>query len=291
MRLHFTKMHGAGNDFVIFDARQARPADHCEALDPDAVPTGFFRAVADRREGVGCDQVLVLQDPGSDAAVARYRVFNADGGEVQHCGNGARCLARYVADTGTVATEFNLNSMGGVVSARVAPADAGNDDTRVAVSLGVPNFEPGALPLIADRRQPTYTAIADDTTWHFGAVSMGNPHAVLMVDDPASAPVAAVGSALNNNPMFPEGVNVGFARVDTPAALSLRVFERGVGETRACGTGAAAAAAVAIDAGLAENEVTVKQSGGQLVVSWPSPGALLWLAGPAVRVFEGFLDV
>ncbi|MEL7449532.1 MAG: diaminopimelate epimerase [Pseudomonadota bacterium] len=291
MRLHFTKMHGAGNDFVIFDARQARPADHCEALNPDAVSAGFFRAVADRREGIGCDQVLVLQDAGNDDAVARYRVFNADGGEVQQCGNGARCLARYVADTGTVANEFDLHSVGGVVSARVAAAGIDNDDTRVAVSLGVPDFEPKALPLLAEQREPQYAAEVNSDVWRFGAVSMGNPHAVLMVDDPATAPVTEVGSAFNNNPMFPEGVNVGFARVDASGALSLRVFERGVGETRACGTGAAAAAAVAIDAGLAETEVTVKQSGGQLVVSWPSPGALLWLAGPAVRVFEGFLDV
>ncbi len=288
MRLHFTKMHGAGNDFVIFDARQARPADHCEALDPDAVSLNFFRTVADRRQGIGCDQVLVLQDPGNDAAVARYRVFNADGGEVQQCGNGARCLARYLADTGTVAHEFDLQSAGGAISARIGEGD---DDASVAVSLGVPDFEPAALPLLADCRKAQYAATVGDTTWQFGAVSMGNPHAVLMVDDPAAAPVTAVGSALNKDPMFPEGVNVGFARVDAPTALSLRVFERGVGETRACGTGAAAAAAVAIDAGLAETEVTVKQSGGQLVVSWPSPGALLWLTGPAVRVFEGFLDV
>ncbi|MEM9057978.1 MAG: diaminopimelate epimerase, partial [Pseudomonadota bacterium] len=229
MRLHFTKMHGAGNDFVIVDARQARPADGGAALDAAAQPADFFRHIADRREGVGCDQVLVLEDARGDAAVASYRVYNADGGEVQQCGNGARCLARYLADSGIAAPRFAMQSAGGVVEARI-------DGERVAISLGVPRFEPSALPLRVEQRQPTYTVDIDGRELRFRAVSMGNPHAVIEVDDTEKAPVAEVGAALNDHPLFPEGVNAGFCHIDSRSRLLLRVYERGVGETRACGT-------------------------------------------------------
>jgi diaminopimelate epimerase len=268
MRLDFTKMHGLGNDFIVLDVPATQPL-------PDAAT---WRRLADRHTGVGFDQALVLQPPARHGTAVHYRIFNADGGEVEQCGNGARCVAELLRRRGLAsAGGLRMDSPAGVIEARVlAPG-------RISVNMGVPEFAPGAAATCA-------LDVAGETL-EIGAVSMGNPHAVLRVAAVESAPVERVGRALQSHPRFPERVNVGFMQVLDAGHIRLRVYERGVGETRACGTGACAAVAVGRTLGLLGSEVQVQLPGGTLDVRWEGPGQPLWMSGPAEVVFEGHVDI
>lgn len=264
----FAKMHGLGNDFVVLDA-----GDFNGPLD-----TTTLRRLADRRLGIGCDQILILD---SAREPLRYRVFNADGGEVEQCGNGARCLARYAVDHGLAAgREIHLDSAAGPVTARV-------DGDNVGISLGVPRFQPADLPFDAPAEAARYSIAAGGETIDIGAVSVGNPHAIVEVDSIDSAPVAVLGPLLERHPRFPRRVNVGFLEVVSPDYCRLRVYERGAGETPACGTGAAAAVVWGRDTGLLDERVTVSLAGGDLIIDWPGRGHEVRLTGPAIPVFEG----
>jgi len=276
MRLSFTKMHGLGNDFIVFDAAR-----------PDEVPSAAaLRRLADRRTGIGFDQALVLEPPRRAGTDVYYRIFNADGSEVEQCGNGARCIARLVASRTSVRERpLVMDSPGGTVNARLRP------DGLVSVAMGVPDFDPRALPFEAEREAPSYRLELPDGPVEFGAVSIGNPHAVIRVRAVGDAPVDTVGPAVENHPRFPRRVNVGFLEIAAPDHVRLRVFERGVGETRACGTGACAAVAVGRRHGPLAEEVRVDVPGGRLIVQWPGPGEPIWLTGPAETAFEGHVDI
>ena len=277
MRIEFTKMQGLGNDFVVFDAAGTAGAP----LDPDKV-----RALADRRLGVGFDQALMLEAPRDPAHRAGYRIFNADGGEVEQCGNGARCIAALLyARAPELGRELSMESPGGTVRARV------REDGLVSVDMGAPNFDPRALPMDAPAEAPSYSLEVEGEAIDYGAVSMGNPHAVLRVADVQSAPVERLGPRIERHRRFPRRTNVGFMQIVDRRRIGLRVFERGVGETRACGTGACAAAAVGRRQGLLEADVRIDLPGGTAHVSWPGPGEHLWLTGPAATVFTGIIDV
>jgi diaminopimelate epimerase len=273
MQRAFTKMHGLGNDFVVM-----------EVATPEAVPApDEIRRLADRRTGVGFDQALVLLPPRTSDTHAYYRVFNADGSEVEQCGNGARCLALYLGSRfargdGSV----HLDSPGGRVEARLL------EDGLVSVAMGVPDFAPAALPFATDNPLADRHCIdLPAGPVEFAVVSLGNPHAVLIVPDVATAPVDSVGPALENHARFPRRVNVGFMEIVDPQHVRLRVHERGAGETPACGTGACAAVAVGRRAGLLDAEVEVEVPGGRLRVKWEGPGEPVWLTGPAERSYEG----
>jgi len=276
MRLAFTKMHGLGNDFIVFEAH--RPGEI-----PDAAT---LRRLADRRTGIGYDQALVLAPPVRPDTDVYYRVFNADGSEVEQCGNGARCIARLVASRAAIRDRALLmDSPGGVVSARLRP------DGLVSVAMGVPDFDPRSLPFAAEREAPAYHIDLPSGPVEFGAVSIGNPHAVIRVRSVDDAPVDTVGPAMENHPRFPRRVNVGFLEIVAPDHVRLRVFERGVGETQACGTGACAAVAVGRRHGPLAEEVRVDVPGGRLIVQWPGPGEPIWLTGPAETAFEGQVEI
>jgi diaminopimelate epimerase len=276
MRLSFTKMHGLGNDFIVFDAAR-----------PDEVPSAAaLRRLADRRTGIGFDQALVLEPPRRAGTDVYYRIFNADGSEVEQCGNGARCIARLVASRTSVRERpLVMDSPGGTVNARLRP------DGLVSVAMGVPDFDPRALPFETECEAPSYHLELPDGPVEFGAVSIGNPHAVIRVRAVGDAPVDTVGPAVENHPRFPRRVNVGFLEIAAPDHVRLRVFERGVGETRACGTGACAAVAVGRRHGPLAEEVRVDVPGGRLIVQWPGPGEPIWLTGPAETAFEGHVDI
>jgi diaminopimelate epimerase len=276
MRLAFTKMHGLGNDFIVFDA--AAPAD---------VPSpGDLRRLSDRRTGIGFDQALVLEPPRRAGTDVYYRVFNADGSEVEQCGNGARCIARLVASRrSAVDRPLFMDSPGGIVQARLRP------DGLVAVAMGVPDFDPASLPFDAPGPAASYHLDTAAGPVEIGAVSIGNPHAVIRVRDASEAPVDSVGPAVENHPRFPRRVNVGFLEILAPDHVRLRVFERGVGETQACGTGACAAVAVGRRHGPLAEEVNVDVPGGRLIVRWPGPGEPIWLTGPAETAFAGQVEV
>ena len=276
MRIAFTKMHGLGNDFIVFDARQ-----------PDQVPSAAtLRRLADRRTGIGFDQALVLEPPRRAGTDVFYRIFNADGSEVEQCGNGARCIARLVASrVASNERALVMDSPGGIVDARLRP------DGLVSVAMGVPEFAPHALPFEAEREAPSYHLDLPSGPVEFGAVSVGNPHAVIRVRSVRDAPVDTVGPAMENHARFPRRVNVGFLEIVAPDHVRLRVFERGVGETRACGTGACAAVAVGRRHGPLAEEVRVDVPGGRLIVQGPGPGEPIWLTGPAETAFEGQVDI
>ncbi|CAL1239157.1 diaminopimelate epimerase [Candidatus Methylocalor cossyra] len=265
-------MQGLGNDFVVIDAvRQA------VALTPEQA-----RFLADRHFGVGCDQVLVVEPARDPEADFRYRIFNADGGEVAQCGNGARCLARFVLEHGLCdKREIRVETRAGRLRLRLEA------DGSVTVEMGVPRHRPADIPLLATAEAPRYRVEIDGNGWEFGAVSLGNPHAVLPVADLDRAPVTELGARLARHPYFPEGTNVGFMQILDRHHIRLRVFERGVGETLACGSGACGAAVVGIDQGALESPVRVDLPGGTLIVGWEGRGRPAWLRGPAVTVFEG----
>jgi len=276
MRIDFTKMHGVGNDFVVFDA----PADE-SLLQPERL-----RTLADRRTGIGFDQALVLQKPRRPDTAVFYRIFNADGDEVEQCGNGARCIAALLQRRGLAANgAVTLDSPAGIIRARIGPA------ALVSVDMGVPNFDPASLPFEAPREADGYPLEVAGRTLEIGAVSIGNPHAVLTVPAVESAPVATLGPAIEHHARFPKRVNAGFLEIVTRAEVRLRVYERGVGETHSCGTGACAAVAVGRRRGLLGSEVRVLVRGGELRVNWTGPGEHIWLTGPAEVSFEGHVEV
>jgi diaminopimelate epimerase len=280
MRVPFTKMHGLGNDFIVLDRAPGLTL-------PDAAG---WRRLADRHAGIGFDQAMVIEPARAPGEAAYYRIFNSDGGEVEQCGNGARCVARFLALHGRAGESFALGSLGGRVGARVLP------DGRVSVDLGVPDFAPSALPFVAPSGAAVATArdyalgLAGEAL-RIGAVSMGNPHAVLRVDDVESAPVARIGAALQQDARFPRQVNVGFLQVLDAGHVRLRVYERGAGETLACGTGACAAVAVGRQWGLLAADVEVRVRGGLLGVHWEGPGSSAWLTGPAEVAFTGQVEI
>ena len=266
-------MHGAGNDFVVIDLRDGRPP-------PDAA---LAARLAHRHFGVGCDQILTIQAPRSADAVAAYAIWNADGSASGQCGNGARCVAAWLVRDGAArGPRFVIDSPAG----RHEVDDLG--DGRFAIAMGVPRFEPVEVPLAGfDSARPQYTLDLDGLGVEFGAVSMGNPHAVIEVADVEHADVAGIGARLQRSPAFPQSCNVGFAQVLAPDRLRLRVYERGVGETLACGSGACAAVVALVRRGRLAREVVVELPGGQLQIHWPGDGAEVIMAGPAAFVFEG----
>ena len=275
MPLRFTKMHGLGNDFVVFEAGPGA------AELPSAAR---LRELADRHTGIGFDQALAIGPPRAAGTAAFYRIFNADGGEVEQCGNGARCVAEWLRLAGRAHAEVALDSPGGRVLARLLRPG------WVAVDMGEPDFRPSALPFAAGAEAPSYRLSIDGTEVEFAAVSMGNPHAVLFVPSVAEAAVARLGPRLESHPAFPRRVNVGFLEVVDAAHARLRVFERGVGETLACGTGACAAVAAGRKAGRLAPRVEVTLPGGVLEIAWEGPGSHLWMTGPAVVAFRGEVD-
>lgn len=276
MNLRFTKMHGLGNDFVVIDAVRQRVS-----LNSDQI-----RYLADRHRGIGCDQLLLVEPPGTSGAEFRYRIYNADGGEVEQCGNGARCFMRFVHDQGlTDKRELQVQTLGGPITLQL------EDDGQVTVDMGPPRLEPAAVPFKAPARAAVYSLEVDGRDYAIGALSMGNPHAVLRVEDVDRAPVAELGARIEQHPRFPNRVNVGFMQVLGRDHIRLRVFERGVGETRACGTGACAAAVAGHLQELLDARVRVSLTGGDLVISWAGEGQSVFMTGPAVSVFEGTLQL
>ena len=277
MRVDFTKLHGLGNDFLLFEAQAG-------ATLPS---TAQWRALADRHAGVGFDQALVLEPPRAPDTAVHYRVFNADGGEVEQSGNGARCVARFLQLRGRINADgsVRMGSTGGPVAARVLA------DGRVSVELGVPSFEPRSLPFLAPAVESTYALQVAGETIEIGAVSIGNPHAVLRVTAVESAPVDRIGRALQSHASFPRQVNVGFMEIVDAAHIRLRVYERGAGETLACGTGACAAVAVGRNLGVLGTDVEVHVPGGRLGVHWQGPGEPVWLLGPAIVAFTGQAEI
>jgi diaminopimelate epimerase len=278
MRIEFVKMQGLGNDFFVFDAQV--PA-HDKRVDG-----ATLRAIADRHTGVGFDQALMLEAPRDTGTRVFYRIFNADGTEVEQCGNGARCVAALLyARAPALGREITMGSPGGAVHARIREGDL------VSVEMDAPDFEPRALPMRTPKADSVYTLRVDAEDVEFSAVSVGNPHVVVRVPDVDTAPVARLGALLERHPEFPNRTNVGFMQVIDRGTIRLRVFERGVGETRACGTGACAAVAVGRKLGILDTEVRVLLPGGAAQVSWAGPGQALWLTGPATIVFTGSIEI
>lgn len=275
MQLAFTKMQGLGNDFVVLDAR----------TQPLALSAQQFARLADRRYGVGCDQILIINPATLATADFQYRVVNADGSMAEHCGNGVRCVAQYLAARGAAIAQLIVEIGDACFELRILPGGL------VRVDMGVPRFSPAALPFTGIEA-PEYVLEFDGRPWRFGAVSMGNPHAVFPVPDTGSAPVRELGGTLQAHPLFPARVNVGFMQIMSPERIRLRVFERGVGETQACGTGACAAVAIGRRWGLLAAQTLVELHGGELTVEWSGRAdSPLYMTGPAVTVFEGTIDL
>lgn len=271
--LKFSKMHGLSNDFIVINA-----------IDQTVLLTEkHIRFMADRHAGIGCDQVLLVEKSGLPDVDFRYRIFNADGGEVSQCGNGARCFARYVKDKGlTTKDNIAVETASGIIYPSLQA------DGQVRVNMGKPRFIPAEIPFNSPEQKTTYMLpIALGQQIEIAALSMGNPHAVLLVDDVATAPVADIGPKVECHPQFPARVNVGFMQLVDHDHIKLRVHERGVGETSACGTGACAAVVSGIRRGLLAREVTVTLPGGELAISWPDEAASVMMTGPAQHVFDG----
>ena len=276
MRLEFTKMHGLGNDFIVFDAPAGSAPPAAAAL----------RRLADRHTGIGFDQALMLEPPRRAGTAVYYRIFNADGIEVEQCGNGARCIAALLARRGHAqGADLTMDSPAGGIRARIGPQGL------VSVDMGIPDFNPAALPFDATTEAHVYPLDVAGNEIEIGAVSMGNPHAVLTVTSVAAAPVDRLGPAIERHPRFPKRVNVGFMEIVDRGHIRLRVYERGTGETLACGTGACAAVAVGRRHGRLDERVGVKVAGGELTVTWPGPGRNIWLTGPAEVSFTGTVEI
>jgi diaminopimelate epimerase len=270
--LKFTKMHGLGNDFVVLDAT-AQPLQLAPAQ---------LRALADRHFGVGCDQILVVEKPRSADTDFYYRIFNADGGEVEQCGNGARCFVRFVHDKGlTAKTRIRVGTLGGIIEPRL------ESDGQVTVDMGAPVFEPTQIPFSAAEQALTYDLSINNKVIKINSLSMGNPHAVQLVPDVERAPVLSDGPLIEAHPRFPKRVNAGFMQIVSRAHIKLRVYERGAGETLACGTGACAAVVAGVQRGLLDARVRVTTRGGDLTIAWAGNASPVLMTGPAVTVFEG----
>lgn len=272
--INFTKMHGLGNDFVVIDAIN----QHVGLTD------GQIRQLSDRHFGIGFDQLLLVEKPASDNADFKYRIFNADGSEVAQCGNGARCFARFVRDKQlTDKDEIRVDTNSGQLLLHLDP------DNLVTVNMGIPRHAPDEIPMLVEEESKYYTVAVNGTERAFGVVSMGNPHAVLQVNDIKTAPVAELGSELERHPVFPERANIGFMQVIDRQHIRLRVFERGTGETLACGSGACAAVVIGIEHNLLDHDAFVELPGGELKISWSGRGNPVFMTGPAVSVFDGTL--
>ena len=276
MKLKFSKMHGLGNDFVVLDGvRQT------VSLTPEQL-----RYLADRHFGVGCDQILLVEKSGQPGVDFRYRIFNADGGEVEQCGNGARCFVRFVHEQGlTEKREIRVETLRGLIAPRL------EGDGNVTVDMGVPRFSPHEIPFLHDDDVVIYNLDVADETLEISVVSMGNPHAVQVVDSVDTAPVGEHGPLIENHARFPQRVNAGFMQIVDRHAIRLRVFERGSGETLACGTGACAAVVAGMRRGLLESPVRVSTRGGDLNIAWGGPGRPVLMTGPAVTVFTGEIEL
>jgi diaminopimelate epimerase len=276
MKLNFTKMQGAGNDFVVIDSY----------TQPVSLTTGQIKFIANRFFGVGCDQLLMVEKTNTPNVDFRYRIFNADGGEVEQCGNGARCFVRFVVEKGlTQKREISVETASGMISLKL------QDDGQVTVNMGAPRFLPAQIPFEASAQQTLYPLALTQAEIQISAVSMGNPHAVTVVDDIDTAPVAEYGPQIESHPRFPQRVNAGFMQVLNPHTINLRVYERGSGETLACGTGACAAAVSGMQLGLLTSPVVVNTRGGQLTIAWDGEGKPVMMTGPAEIVFEGQIDI
>ena len=276
MKLKFTKMQGAGNDFVVLDG-----IGQTVVLTP-----GFAKRIADRHFGIGCDQILVVERPQAAGADFRYRIWNADGGEVEQCGNGARCFVRFVRDKGLSAKdEICVQTQAGLITPRLEP------DGAVTVNMGAPLFEPKRIPFVSDSAAAVQSLEVGGSSVQITAVSMGNPHAVQVVHNLDAAPVSTQGPLIERHPRFPQRVNAGYMQVIDRGRIRLRVWERGAGETLACGTGACAAVVAGIRRGLLDATVAVDMRGGRLTIRWEGAendlNCAVWMTGPAVTVFEG----
>lgn len=276
MLLRFTKMHGCGNDFVVLDLISQRVV----------LKERHIRKLADRHFGIGCDQVLIVEAPGRPDVDFRYRIYNADGGEVEQCGNGARCFARYVREKRMTGKDtIRVETKAGIIELQNTP------DKQVRVNMGAPVLLPVDIPFDAPERATTYSIENAGESIEIGAVSMGNPHAVLLVDDARTAPVATLGPQLEHHPRFPQRVNVGFMQIVSRNEINLRVFERGAGETLACGTGACAAVVSGQLRGLLDKTVQVNLTGGALSIEWHGEGQPVMMTGPATTVYEGQIQL
>jgi len=274
MHFHFSKMHGLGNDFVVVDCITQNVF-----FSPDLI-----RRLADRNTGIGFDQLLIVEAPYDPETDFHYRIFNSDGGEVEQCGNGARCFARFVRMKGlTNKYKISVSTKKGKIILNIG------DDDQVTVNMGVPEFEPSKIPFKAKQREKTYILRAQDKTLFCGAVSLGNPHVVTVVEELSDALIDETGPVLESHERFPERVNAGFMKVLSRSEIKLRVYERGAGETQACGTGACAAVAVGIAQGLLDENVTVHLPGGTLKIAWQGDREPLYMTGPASHVFDGQL--
>ncbi len=276
MKLRFTKMQGVGNDFVVLDAVRQKIT-----LDAQSV-----RRISDRHFGVGCDQMLVIERPRSPETDFFYRIYNASGEEVEHCGNGARCFLRFVREQGlTDKSEIKVETINGIITLRLAA------NNEVTVDMGAPIFEPSQIPFVAGRVSLTYTLDVAGTAVQISALSMGNPHAVQVVADVDTVPVTTQGPLIENHVQFPRKVNAGFMQVLDRHQVRLRVYERGAGETLACGTGACAAVVAGIHRGLLDSPVSVQTRGGKLSIAWDGSGTSVMMTGPAETVFEGEINL
>ncbi|MDR9825278.1 diaminopimelate epimerase [Vibrio sp. FNV 38] len=275
MHFHFSKMHGLGNDFMVVDCITQNIF-----FSPDLI-----RRLADRHTGVGFDQLLVVEAPYDPETDFHYRIFNADGSEVEQCGNGARCFARFVRMKG-LTNKFSI----GVSTKKGKMVLNIEEDDQVTVNMGVPEFEPSKIPFKAKQQEKTYILRTEESTLFCGAVSMGNPHVVTVVDDVDIADVDTLGPQLESHERFPERVNAGFMQVVNRNEVKLRVYERGAGETQACGSGACGAVAVGILQGLLDDHVKVSLPGGDLQIKWQGLGQPLYMSGPATHVFDGQLS-
>jgi diaminopimelate epimerase len=274
MKIRFTKMHGLGNDFVVLDAIT-------QAFVPNAAQV---RWLADRHFGVGCDQLLLVEKSATPGVDFRYRIFNADGGEVEQCGNGARCFARFVQEQGlTTQREIRVETQSGLITPRL------EDNGEVTVDMGAPRFAPADIPFVSESDAVVHSLVLNDVPLDISVVSMGNPHAVQVVADVDAAPVVQQGALIENHLRFPRRVNAGFMQVMNRHAIRLRVYERGAGETLACGTGACAAVVAGIRRGLLDSPVRVATRGGELSIAWT--GASVQMTGPAVTVFSAEIDL
>ncbi len=276
MAIEFTKMHGLGNDFVVIDAINQ----------PVELAPGQVRQLADRHLGIGCDQLLLVEPASGAQADFRYRIFNADGSEVGQCGNGARCFMQFVREQGlTDKTQLQVETASGPLQLIQQP------NGQITVDMGVPRLEPAEIPFLAERRDNRYALDVLDQQLEIAALSMGNPHAVLRVTDIDTAAVATLGPLIEQHARFPERVNVGFMQVLAGDAIRLRVYERGAGETLACGSGACAAVVAGQLQGWLAERVKVVLNGGELVVSWAGIGQPVLMTGPATTVYQGRIDL
>ena len=276
MLLQFTKMHGAGNDFVVLDLISQRYT----------LSTDDVRKLADRHFGIGCDQVLVVEAPRDPQVDFRYRIFNADGDEVEQCGNGARCFARFVRDKKlTTKRDISVETAAGIIVLHV------RENNQVEVNMGEPVFAPEQVPFEAPQQADFYAVDVAGTELELGVLSMGNPHAVHRVADTVALDLDHIGRQLESHPRFPQRVNAGFMQVVTANEINLRVYERGVGETLACGTGACAAMVYGLLRGWLSDTVTVNLPGGKLSISWAGPGQPVIMTGPTAVAFEGTIKI